>query len=162
MANQKVRYQQNAYVQGNAVRKLNPQPDYRNERIKKENDVQKRQMKRAVKRNQEKAMVMNKGYVLFLTAAVLVSCLCAAFYINLQADVTHRMKQISGLESQVSTLQISNQEAQKRIDTSMDLNHVKDVAINQLGMVNPQANQIVYYDVKANDFMNQYSDIPSK
>lgn len=162
MANQKEHYRQNAYVHGSAVPKLSPQHDYRNERIRRENEVQKRQIKRVVKRNQEKAMVMNRGYVLFLTAAVVISCLCAAFYINLQADVTQRMKQISGLESQVSSLEISNQETQKRIATSVDLNHIKDVAINQFGMVNPQANQIVYYDVKANDYMNQYNDIPSK
>lgn len=162
MANQKERYREDVYIHGNAVRKLNPQQDYRNERIKRENEIHKRQIKRAAKRNQEKAMVMNKGYVLFLTAAVFISCLCAAFYINIQADVTQRMKQISRLESQASSLQISNQETQKRIATSVDLNHIKDIAVNQYGMILPQSDQIVYYDVKEKDFMNQYNDIPSK
>lgn len=162
MANNNIKYKQDIYIQGNAVRKLNPDRDYRNERIKREQEIQKRKMRRAARINQEKALHMNKGYAIFLSTAVVVTCIFSFFYIKLQSDVTQRMNQISRLESKVSALQIDNQETQKRIDTSVDLNHIKDVAVNQLGMVNAQSNQIVYYKVNQNDYMNQYGDIPSK
>ena len=42
------------------------------------------------------------------------------------------------------------------------LNHVNDVAVNQLGMVYASSDQIMYYEIANDDYMNQYSDIPSK
>ena len=55
-----------------------------------------------------------------------------------------------------------NAATRKRIETSVDLNHVKDIAVNQLGMVYASSNQIMYYEIANDDYMNQYSDIPSK
>ena len=50
----------------------------------------------------------------------------------------------------------------KRIETSVDLDYIKDVAMNQLGMKYAQEGQIVYYTVDNSNYMNQYSDIPQK
>ncbi len=44
----------------------------------------------------------------------------------------------------------------------MDLNYIKDVAINELGMSYATEDQIVYFSVENNNFMDQYSDIPEK
>ena len=50
----------------------------------------------------------------------------------------------------------------KRLSTSVDLNTVKDVAMNQLGMVYAGKDQIIYYSVDEDDYMNQYGEIPEK
>ena len=44
--------------------------------------------------------------------------------------------------------------------TSVDIGHIKDVAINELGMRYPAEDQIVYYTVETSNFMDQYCDIP--
>ena len=44
--------------------------------------------------------------------------------------------------------------------TSVDLGYIKDVAINQLGMKYASEEQVIYYSVENNNFMDQYSDIP--
>ena len=46
--------------------------------------------------------------------------------------------------------------------TSVDLNHVKDVAINKLGMDYPKEDQVVYYTIENSNYMDQYSDIPKQ
>lgn len=148
------------YIDGNTVRKFEAAPDYRRERDTREE--RRRQNRHVAKRNQQKALRMDKGYVMFLTMAVLVTCVISAMYIRIQADLTERMHNISRLESQVSDVTIDNEATRKRIETSVDLNHVKDVAINQLGMVYASPDQIMYYEVSDDDYMNQYSDIPSK
>ena len=99
---------------------------------------------------------------MFLTMAVLVIGVISVLYIRIQADLTERMHNISRLESQLSDVMIENEATRKRIETSVDLNHVKDVAVNQLGMVYASPDQIMYYEVSDDDYMNQYSDIPSK
>ena len=42
----------------------------------------------------------------------------------------------------------------------LDLNAIKDAAINRLGMKSATQDQIVYYSVDNNNYMDQYNDIP--
>lgn len=153
------------YIDGNTVRKLEAAPDYRRERrehIDREREERLRHSKRVARRNQEKALRMSRGYVMFLSAAVVFTCLICATYIRLQSGLTESMNRIARLESQVSDITTENSATRKRIETSVDLNHIKDVAVNQLGMVYASPDQIMYYEVSNDDYMNQYSDIPSK
>lgn len=155
-------YPVDTYVDGNTVRKLEAAPDYRRERIEREREERRRQNQRVARRNQEKALRMNRGYVMFLTVAVVTICLISVGYIRLQSDLNGRMRNIARLESQITDIKTDNEATLKRINTSIDLNHVKDVAINQLGMVYASPDQIMYYEVSNDDYMEQYSDIPSK
>ena len=43
----------------------------------------------------------------------------------------------------------------------MDLEHIKDVAMNELGMVYAKKGQIVYYESASEDYVKQYQDVPS-
>ena len=83
-------------------------------------------------------------------------------YIKLQSDVTARMKAIARLESQITDLKADNDEAYKRINTTIDLDGIRNTAINELGMFYATEDQIVYYSVDRNDYMNQYTEIPQK
>ena len=116
--------------------------------------------RRAAARNQEKALRMSKSYVAFLTMAVTVFGIFCGAYIKLQSDVTARMKKIASLESQVTDLKADNDEAYKRINTAVDLDAIKEKAINELGMFYATQDQIVYYSVDKTDYMNQYNEIP--
>ena len=116
----------------------------------------------AAKRNREKALHMSKAYVVFLTTCVIISAFAAGYYIQAQAQVTNRMHEVAALESQVTDIKTDNDARLKRIETSVDLDYIKDVAMNQLGMKYAQEGQIVYYTVDNSNYMNQYSDIPQK
>ncbi len=158
-------YTTDMYIDGNTVRRVETVPDehrQRRERIDREREEKRRSSKRVARRNQEKALRMSRGYVMFLSMAVVLTCLFCAAYIRLQSDLTGRMNRISKLESQVTDITTDNAATRKRIETSVDLNHIKDVAVNQLGMVYASPDQIMYYEVASDDYMNQYGDIPSK
>lgn len=152
------------YVDGNTVRRLEAAPDNRRElerRREEERQEELRRKKRVARRNQERALQMSRGYVAFLTVAVIVSGIFAGTYIKIQSDITNRMKNIASLESQITELRADNDAVEKRINTSADLNTVKDIAMNQLGMTYASPDQIIYYSVDKEDYMNQYSDIPN-
>lgn len=153
------------YIDGNTVRRTEAQPDYREirrERIEREREEEQRRRRRAARRNQERELRMSRSYVAFLTMAVIVFGGFSATYISLQSDVTARMKTIASLESQIVDIKADNDEAYKRISTSVDLNSVKDTALNEYGMSYAKESQIVYYTVGDDNYMNQYGEIPTE
>jgi len=153
------------YIEGNAVRRIDGAPDYRREReerIRRERELEQKRRQRAARRNQEKALRTSKSYVAFLTMAVLIFATFAGLYIRIQSDVTARMKTISSLESQIADVKADNDEAYKRINTAINLDSIRNIAMTELGMSYAKESQIIYYSVDDDDYMNQYSEIPEK
>ena len=150
------------YVNGSTVRQLEAQPVRREriDRTKIKEEQQKKRRRNAARRNRERALHMSKGYVAFLTLCVGVIAFAAVALVQIQSEVTQRMEHIAALESQITDLKADNDARYKEIVTSVDLDYIKDVAINQLGMQYATEDQIIYYSVENNNFMDQYSDIP--
>lgn len=156
------------YTEGNTVRRMEAAPsvpDYREERRRREEQERQEELlrkKRIARKNQEKALRTSRRYVVFLTMGSLIFGVFAGIYIKIQSDVTARMRSISSLESKISALRAENDEAYKRISTAVDLEAIKDIAINKLGMFYATSDQIIYYTVENDDYMNQYIEIPEE
>ncbi|MBP3677455.1 MAG: hypothetical protein J6I97_03825 [Agathobacter sp.] len=150
------------YVNGSTVRQIEAQPVRREriDRTKIQEEQQKKRRRNAARRNRERALHMNRGYVAFLSLCVAVVAFAAVALVQIQSQVTQRMEHIAALESQITDLKADNDARYKEIVTSVDLDYIKDVAINQLGMQYATEDQIIYYSVENNNFMDQYSDIP--
>ena len=142
----------NAYVHGNTVRKLDERV-YVPERPR-------RQISNTTRKNREKAGHMNLGYVLFLSGAIMAAGFILTIYIGLQSDITNSIKNISRLESQLNTLKLDNDEEYSRITNNIDLEEVKRVAIQELGMKYAEEGQIVTVTGGGSDYMRQVADIP--
>lgn len=144
-----------AYVDGTAVRRLDPVPE----------KVQKRpapQVSAETKKNRERALQMGVGYVLFLTAAAVVTVFTCVNYLQLQAKGTRLQKQVTALETQLDAAKLENDSNYNRIMSSVDMEHIKDVAMNEYGMTYAAGSQIVEYDLKDSDYVRQYSDVPEE
>ena len=70
------------------------------------------------------------------------------------------MKNVAALESEINNLRADNDAKYKSITTSVDLNQIKEIAINELGMTYASEDQVVDYSVEKNNFLDQYQDIP--
>ena len=70
------------------------------------------------------------------------------------------MKNVANLESQIANLRADNDAKYKELTTSVDLEYVKDVAMNQLGMTYATEEQVIYYSIDNENYMDQYSNIP--
>ena len=150
------------YVNGSTVRQMEALPvrQPRPDRRKIEENQRRKSRRNAVKRNRERALHMSRGYVAFLSVCVVVVAFAAVSLIQIQSQVTQRMEHIAALESQITDLKADNDARYKEIVTSVDLDHIKNVAINELGMQYATEEQVIYYSVENNNFMDQYSDIP--
>ena len=133
----KNRRDKSAYVYGNTVRKLDV--------VTQLEEPQKRVLSHEVQVNRAKAKHMNLGYVLFLIAALSVAAMVLIGYIKVQAEITTMTEYIAKQEKVLNNLKISNDEMLTRIESRLDLEEVKKVAIGELGMTYPKEGQIITY-----------------
>ena len=157
------------YTEGSAARQMQAMPasvpDYREERRRREeeeHEAELRRKKRIARKNQEKALRTSRKYVMFLSMGAIIFAVFAGAYIKIQSDITARMNKISKLESQITMLRAENDETLKRMSTAVDLDAIKNTAINELGMFYATSDQIIYYTVDNDDYMNQYIEIPEE
>ncbi len=159
-----------SYIDGNTVRKLQPSRQQRSEethreyeeRRRREREQQQRQkeIRAAARRNQERALSISPGYVAFLMCAMVVMALVFGSYLRLQAQVSGQIKNVASLEQEAVSLEAENDALEKKIETSVDLESIRDRAMRELGMVYPSEGQIQYFDIGSSDYMNQYKEIP--
>lgn len=140
------------YVQGSAVRKLD---------ITREIERQpKKKLSNTARKNRERAEHMSAGYVLFLSLALLTTGWILIGYIRLQSDITQSIENISRLENDLNDLRLANDEEYNRITSSVDLEEVRRIAIQELGMKYAEEGQIVTYESENNDYVKQIALIP--
>lgn len=104
---------------------------------------------------------MSRGYVVFLTVCVVVSALIAVLFVQMQSQMTTRMKNVANLESQLADLRADNDARYKILQLQQTLNISKsgnEKAWHEIS----NGKQVVYYTVENSNFMDQYEDIPSK
>ena len=121
-----------------------------------------RQPERRERRHAEKSNVqyVNVLYMIFLAAASCMVLWSCVNYLQLQAETTSRVKHIASLETELEDLRKENNDNYTRIMTSVDLDHIRDVAINELGMVYAEPNQVILYDGGTDDYVRQNGSIP--
>ncbi len=120
----------------------------------------KKRLSTAARKNRDKAVYMNLGYVTFLILAMLITGSVLINYIQLQSQITNNVETISYMERQLNDLKLANDEEYSRITSSIDLEEIKRIAIGELGMQYATEGQIVTYTNEGSDYLKQVADIP--
>lgn len=149
-------YRYATYVDGNTVRRTEAVPE-RNPRRQSED----KQRKERYSKNKQKALTMNGPYVLFLAAAAVVTLYVCVNYLQLQADMSHRISNITAMEKQLDTLTAQNNSLDNTINNYIDLDRIYKVATEELGMVHASEDQVSLYQKTESEYVKQYGDIPS-
>ena len=140
------------YVSGNVVRK---------ETVVTPKQVQKqKEVSQRVRTNRSKAMHMNRGYVTFLAVAAMVTLFACVQYLQLQSDITSRSKHITSLQQELSVAKEANTTKYNAIMNTMNLEEIRDIAMNEFGMVYADEDQIVKYQSPTGKTVTQYATIP--
>ncbi len=105
---------------------------------------------------------MNLGYVLFLTIAAVLTVMVCVNYLKLQSSCTALQKESTRMESSLNALRLENDREYNRIMSSVNLEEIKQTAIDKLGMVYIKADQIETYDASGSDYVRQYMDVPER
>lgn len=145
------------YIEGNTARKLNAVP----ERIHRP-EPEERKANEKINRNRNRAKAFDLKYTIALTVATVFLFASCVNMLTIQADITEQRRQIAALESNLNELTDTNDETDKRLESSVDLPEIYDVATKELGMVYPKTGQVVSYEASNPDYVKQFKDIPAK
>ena len=95
-----------------------------------------------------------------IVSAMVVAGMILTWYLILQSDITNSIKRIASLESQLNEMKRENDENYNRITSNIDLEEVKRVAIQELGMRYAEEGQIITFNGEGSDYIRQTGDIP--
>ncbi len=141
------------YIDGSAVKKLQTTPARREYESSGPHTW-------SVRKTKVKAVPMNKGYIAVAAVAFVIVCSVLMGYINLQSNITNHITNISRLESQLNEMKLANDETYTKIMSSIDLEEIKRIAVNELGMKYAKEGQVVEYTGEGNDYVRQYGAVP--
>lgn len=149
-------HQKSYYVEGNTARQLEVLPEL------PPTQDSRRVPRNTIRKNREKASHMNPAYVMFLTVASVVTFMVCFHYIQLRSQITSRMKNIAALETELSDLKIENDAELSRVNNSIDLEEIKRIAMEELGMVYASKEQVILYEDKDAEYFRQYESVTNE
>ncbi|QOV20224.1 hypothetical protein INP51_04540 [Blautia liquoris] len=149
------RYVRDTYEDGSAVRRLSDLP------LEEESvELPKRKVSKRTSRNRKRAMQMSRGYVLFLTAICTVMVALCVNFLQLKAQMTTQNETVMSLESKLSKLKADNDAYYNTVMASVNMDKVKEAALNRLGLQYADESQVRYYNIDQEGYVRQYSDVP--
>lgn len=167
----------NTYEDGNAVREtsydydVDYDDDRQSRRRKRIDRLHDKRIKEQAREERAKASRLRKlersrginlaACILFCIATAIVYNL-ARGYLDVNSSITAMEKQVAGIESSYDTLKAKNDSALEEINASVDLKAIYETAVNDLGMVFAQGNQIVEYEDNEASYVRNYEDIPEE
>ena len=77
-------------------------------------------------------------------------------YIKVQVGVAGQKEKIGDLQTELTTMQDENDTHYNAIMDSVDLEEIRERAENELGMSPATADQVINYNEKNNEYMEQY------
>lgn len=149
------RYVRDTYEDGSAVRRLSYLPE-EEEGI----ELPKRKVSRQTHRNRQRATQMGRGYVLFLAVVCVATVFVCVNFLKLKAQITTQNETVVSLETKLSKLKADNNAYYNTVMASVNMDTIKEAALNRLGLKYADESQVQYYDTKGNDYVRQYADVP--
>ena len=144
-----------SYVYGTAVRKEAVQPNQRPVEHTKE-------VSQRVRQNRNRALHMNRGYVMFLAVAAMIALFSCVQYLQLQSEITSRSEHITELQRELAERREANTTKYNVVINSMNLEEIRERAMNDLGMVYATQENVVLYKKTSQNYVSQYDSVPQE
>ena len=100
--------------------------------------------------------------MVFLSVAAILMLVVCVQYVQLRAELTNRSKNITALQEELANLNEANTTKYNAVMDSVNLEEVREKAMDDLGMVYANENQVVEYDNPDGDYIKQYEQIPDE
>lgn len=95
-----------------------------------------------------------------LTIAIAATLYFCIEFLMLQHQVNNMEKNIVSMEQSLNTKRSENDAAYEQINMVYDLDYVYGIAVNELGMVYPNNNEVITFESTDDSYVRQYADIP--
>ena len=143
-----------AYVNGSAA-----PDDFWSELSQEEIHRSSRDIRLAARKSRQHAAQMNLRFVLFMGVLIAMMTLSLIGYIRLKSDISATNKEISSLETKLTELKATNNEVYNELIGNIDLEQIRQIAIEEFGMHYADQDQIVVYSESKGDSVHQIADL---
>ena len=109
-------------------------------------------------KRENRIMTIRSG--LFLSASLIILALTCTYYITLQSGITNSVKHISSLKSTLNEIRLDNDENYSRITSNVNLDEIRRIAIQELGMQYADEGQIISFNSEGSDYVRQLGSLP--
>lgn len=150
------RYPQDDYEEGSALRKLSAVPQELPGEYPEEQPVRRQ---RTAGRRARNAQITPR----FLIGTVVLCAAMVAFVVGflcLKEKIIEQNRHIASLENQINDLKSDNDAYYNKVMASVDLEAIREAAMNRLGMKYAEESQIQYYDTDGSSYVRQYQEVP--
>ena len=96
---------------------------------------------------------------MLLVVTLLFGYLCFS-YLKVQASINATMNRIANMEEQLAAARSENAVRVNRLEVQMDLDKVFHIAVDEMGMVYPDENEVIEYTEQMREYVRQYENIP--
>ena len=148
--------QRQMYIYGNTVRQEEVMP----QRVSNSRPKRRKQTSRLVRRNRNRAFNISPAYAGFLAVAAVAAVLLCVSYLQLQSEIVSRSENITALQEELVELTEANNTAYHAAEDSVDLEEVRNIAVNELGMVYSAQGSVTEYSSPESNYVKQYNEIP--
>ena len=142
------------YVNGSAA-----PDDFWSERSMEEVHRSNKDIRLAARKSREQAVQMNFRFVMFMGSLIFLMTICLIGYIKLKSDISESNKEISSLETELTELRATNNEVYNELTGNIDLEAIREIAIEEFGMQYADQDQIVVYSESKGDSVHQIADL---
>jgi len=144
------------YIDGNTVKKARPH----RQQTRHSEYVQRK--KRKTQQRTAAALRMDTRYVALFSLACLATLFLCLQYLHMQARIMGHMKAISSMELQLEHARAENDNLENLVNTSVDLEYVKYVALTELGMIPVDPEHLYLFNRTEPEYVRQYEDLPEE
>ncbi len=143
--------ERNRYLYGSSV------PAYPERPVKRELPEKDRQP--SVRRKRKRKVDILSVIIVFgVIIAAYFSCF---FYLQTRDKADSLNRNVTALENKIVELEKQNAALHEKIDDSVDLTKIYNIATKKLGMVHAKDNQVFSYDSRKGNQIKQHGNIPS-
>lgn len=100
------------------------------------------------------------SFILLSAVALVIMGVVLVQYLSLQSDVSKTLNRIAQKENTLSELRLENDEHLNAIETGVNLEEIRRIAIEDLGMRYAGTDQIMTYSSELRNYVVQYEALP--
>ena len=152
------------YVEGSVVRKQAalPQREYdpRRQTRRAPRPAAKPQADVRLKARADKALAFNLRYTVFVVFSAVIMLGACIMMLNMEMQISDRQDNIVALENKIEEITNENDAKRVELENMYSLDQIRNIAMNDMGMVYAKKGQIIYYDSANEDYVKQHMDVP--
>ncbi len=111
-------------------------------------------------RKAEASLAFTPAFTLLAISLVFAVVLCCSMVIYTESKIKEQKSHIAELQSQIQQAKTDNAILEESINKMYTLADIEKIATTEFGMVYSEKGQINYYEPAAEDYVNQFNDVP--